>query len=560
MDVASLAFRTDLMVLALGGSEVAHRDRHVVVRTPANPTYFWGNFVLFADPVRPGEIAERLALFAAEHPGAAHVSWGIDTVDGTAGAEDELVEAGFHVGRDTVLTATALRPPARPADAELRPVESGDDWSQALALHIACADPADEHVTEEFLAGWVAAARALCDRGHATWFGAFDDGKLRSSLGIVSDGSRLARFQSVETHPEARRRGQDRFQSGDAQVVVATIAFGMGIDKADVRTVVHLALPGSLEAYYQEIGRAGRDGRPARATLLWNYVDVRTREYLLARDSSPEDSRGGGDPISPAERERKRELDRTKLRRMIAYADSPACLRATLLRYFGERDTRERCDSCGNCLRRSPVSSEDLLLVRKILSGVARGGQRWGKRKIAAMLAGRLEGLPEPLDRLSTTGILASEAPSRIVQWFDAAVGAGLLTATDDSFRTLSLTPLGREVMAGRTTRVDLAPPGPAVRRAPAARRRKAPASAEGTAAPPDLTLLESLRRWRREESASRSVPAYVVLHDRTLAALASARPATLDALSRVPGIGPAKLGAYGRTLVALIAGFPSRP
>jgi ATP-dependent DNA helicase RecQ len=386
----------------------------------------------------------------------------------------------------------------------------------------------------------------------------------RKSAGRAAGALRAAGIEAEAYHAgldEAHRtRIQNSFASGSLKAVCATNAFGMGIDRPDVEAVVHFEIPGSLEAYYQEIGRAGRDGRPARATLLWNYVDVRTREYLLARDSSPEDFRGGGEPISPAERERKRELDRTKLRRMIAYADSPACLRATLLRYFGEQDTRERCDSCGNCLRRSPVSSEDLLLVRKILSGVARGGQRWGKRKIAAMLAGRLEGLPEPLDRLSTTGILASEAPSRIVQWIDAAVGAGLLTATDDSFRTLSLTPLGREVMAGRTTRVDLAPPGPAVRRAPAARRRKAPASAEGTAAPPDLTLLESLRRWRREESASRSVPAYVVLHDRTLAALASARPATLDALSRVPGIGPAKLGAYGRTLVALIAGFPSRP
>ena len=207
MEIASLAFRTDLMVLALGGSEVEHRDGYVVVRTPANPTYFWGNFVLFATAVAPGDVAARLELFAGEFPAAAHVAWGIDTVDGTVGADDELVAAGFHVGRDTVLTASALQRPARPADAELRPVESGDDWSQALALHIACADPADEHVTEEFLAGWVAAARALCDRGHATWFGAFDDGELLSSLGIVSDGSGLARFQSVETHPEARRRG-----------------------------------------------------------------------------------------------------------------------------------------------------------------------------------------------------------------------------------------------------------------------------------------------------------------------------------------------------------------
>lgn len=207
MEIASLAFRTDLMVLALGGSEVERRDGYVVVRTHANPTYFWGNFVLFATPVAPGEVARLLELFAEEFPAAAHVAWGIDTVDGTVGAEDELLAAGFHVSRDTVLTAPRLQGATRPVDADVRPLRGDADWSQSLALHVACADPENPHVTEAFLAGQVAAARVLCDRGHATWFGAFEDRKLRSSLGIVSDGSRLARFQAVETHPDARRRG-----------------------------------------------------------------------------------------------------------------------------------------------------------------------------------------------------------------------------------------------------------------------------------------------------------------------------------------------------------------
>ena len=198
------------MVLSLGGSEVEHRDRHVVVRTSANPTYFWGNFVLFDEPAEPGVLAPRLELFAAEFPDAAHVAWGVDTVDGAAGAEDELVAAGFEVSRDAVLTASALQPLRRPAEAQLRDVETDADWEQALRLRIACADPGNPHVTEGFLAGQVAAARTLCDRGHATWVGAFEDGELLSSLGIVSDGSGLARFQTVETHPEARRRGLAR--------------------------------------------------------------------------------------------------------------------------------------------------------------------------------------------------------------------------------------------------------------------------------------------------------------------------------------------------------------
>ncbi len=207
MDVVSLGFRTDLAVLALGGSEIEHRDRHVVVRTRANPTYWWGNFLLFADPVETDEVAGRLEVFAAEFPDAAHVAWGVDSVDGTVGDEEALVRAGFEVSRDTVLAATALRPPGRATDAELRPLESDDDWRQALALHAACVDPDDGRVTDEFLTAQVAGYRALSEHPGATWYGAFGTEGLLAWLGIVADGSGLARFQSVETHPDARRRG-----------------------------------------------------------------------------------------------------------------------------------------------------------------------------------------------------------------------------------------------------------------------------------------------------------------------------------------------------------------
>jgi GNAT superfamily N-acetyltransferase len=203
MDVRSLGFRTDLMVLSLGGSTLCERGDHLVVRTPSNRTFWWGNFVLFAEPVAPGDVARLLALYAAELPEAAHVAWGIDTTDGTAGAEDELRAAGFHVGRDTVLTATALQPPTRTVAATLRPLEDDDDWRRALDLRLSWTEAG---VTPEFLTAQVAGARALCERGHATWYGAFEDGILRSSLGLVSAGE-LARFQVVETHPEARRRG-----------------------------------------------------------------------------------------------------------------------------------------------------------------------------------------------------------------------------------------------------------------------------------------------------------------------------------------------------------------
>ncbi len=207
MQIDSLGFRTDLMVLALGGSAIEYHDRHVVVRTPSNPTFWWGNFVLFAEPVGVGEVDERLELFASAFPDAGHVAWGIDSVDGTIGAEDELSGAGFELSRDTVLTATALRPPRRAVEAELRPLAGDDDWRQALELRIACFPKDDDHFTEPFLRAHVAASRALCERGVATWFGAFERGSLRAALGVVSDGDGIARFQMVETHPDARRRG-----------------------------------------------------------------------------------------------------------------------------------------------------------------------------------------------------------------------------------------------------------------------------------------------------------------------------------------------------------------
>ena len=211
-----------------------------------------------------------------------------------------------------------------------------------------------------------------------------------------------------------RTRVQERFADGSLPIVCATNAFGMGIDRPDVEAVVHFEIPGSLEAYYQEIGRGGRDGRRADCTLLWNYVDVRTREFLIEQSDES------------ASTEARRALDRKKLERMVAYADSSGCYRATILGYFGERDAPRACGGCGNCERRRALSGEELLRLRKILSGVARGGQRWGRRRIAAMLTGKLEGLagvadgafrprafsPAKARRRSATGSTPRSAPA----------------------------------------------------------------------------------------------------------------------------------------------------
>jgi GNAT superfamily N-acetyltransferase len=209
MRVRSLGFRTDLMLLELGGSTVTAAGDHLVVRTPANPEYWWGNFLLFATPVAAGQVETRLATFAAAFPDAAHVAWGIDGTDGTAyepAAADEVRDAGFEVGRDTVMTATEVRRPGDAAvDADFRRLDSEDDWAQSLDLRTVINE--SERATRTFLEGQVRAARALTDAGHAGWFGAFCDGRLVSTLGIASDGRGLARYQNVETHPSWRRRG-----------------------------------------------------------------------------------------------------------------------------------------------------------------------------------------------------------------------------------------------------------------------------------------------------------------------------------------------------------------
>jgi ATP-dependent DNA helicase RecQ len=382
----------------------------------------------------------------------------------------------------------------------------------------------------------------------------------RAAEALVAAGIDAAAYHAGMAEPD-RTRVQDRFASGSLSVVCATNAFGMGIDRPDVESVVHFEIPGSIEAYYQEIGRGGRDGRRADATLLWNYVDVRTREFLIEQsdDSFPSrDGATGAPPIGDdAEaREAKRSLDRRKLARMIAYADSTACYRATILGYFGDRATSGACGFCGNCARRQTLDPDDVVRLRKILSGVVRGGERWGKRKLVAMLTGDLEGLPEPLTRLSTTGILSGDSAKSVGDWVDAALGGGLLAATDDVYRTLSLTAAGREVMSGREPDVALTRPEPPPPRGKRVRASSKPSAATGTA---DPARIEALREWRRQEAARRAVPAYVVLHDSTLAELAAAKPATLDALAGIRGIGPSKLEAYGPELIAIFAAEKDR-
>jgi ATP-dependent DNA helicase RecQ len=256
-----------------------------------------------------------------------------------------------------------------------------------------------------------------------------------------------------------RMRVQDAFAAGSLPVVCATNAFGMGIDRPDVDAVVHYAIPGSVEAYYQEIGRAGRDGRDATATLLWHYGDVSTRQFLIdspTRDNSAH--RRGQAPLDPEEAARRRALEHARLQRMVEYADATSCLRATILRYFGDPDVRDPCGACGNCCP-GVLDHYERDVVRKILSGIARTGERYGRNRIVAMLLGDTSDLPPALSRLSTTGLLRHESGHGLHGWIDACVTASLVIVSKDQYRTLSLTAEGRAVMRGQTRHLKLSRP-----------------------------------------------------------------------------------------------------
>ena len=368
---------------------------------------------------------------------------------------------------------------------------------------------------------------------------------------LVGAGFSAAAYHAGLSDAE-RTRVQEAFADGSLTVVCATNAFGMGIDRPDLEVVVHKDIPGSLEAYYQEVGRVGRDGRRATATLLWNYADVKTREFLIERRS--EEDSDTAEPLDPHELQRRTELERLKLRRMVSYADSSACLRNTILRYFGDPAAGADCLSCGNCLRRSTLHPDQLLHVRKILSGIARGGERWGRRKVAAMLTGRTDDLPPSLVDLSTTGLLKEHDPRIIEKWIDALEGARAVASSPDLYRTVRLTQLGRDLMAGRTTALELLVPSITVKAGKGKKTKTRAAAGATAAAGPDESLMDALKAWRREEASRRNLPPYVILHDKTIAALSAAKPRSADALLEVNGLGPAKVEKYGDAILTVIA------
>lgn len=330
---------------------------------------------------------------------------------------------------------------------------------------------------------------------------------------------------------EVRSRVQHDFVASEDGIVTATVAFGMGIDKPDVRFVAHAALPKSIESYYQETGRAGRDGDPAEAMMLWGADDFAKARMRLSE--LPEVRVPG---------------ERVRLNALAALVETVECRRALLLHHFGE-DPPARCGNCDNCL--DPAAQVDAtVLAQKLLSAVYRTGQSYGAGHIEAVLTGRSDEriVGRGHDKLSVFGIVAGDEARLIKPLVRTLVAREALETTEHG--GLMLGPGARAMMKGEAPVLIAEPP---VKRT---KREARGGAGAGVANPIGDPLFDALRSVRRELAAEANVPPYVIFHDAVLRAMATEKPATLDAMGTIPGVGAKKLEAWGDAFLAVIRHF----
>jgi ATP-dependent DNA helicase RecQ len=338
-----------------------------------------------------------------------------------------------------------------------------------------------------------------------------------------------------------RARNQDRFINEDGVVMVATVAFGMGIDKPDVRFVAHLDLPKSIEAYYQETGRAGRDGKPATAWMAYGLSDIVQQRRMI-------DESNGAEAF--------KRVSIGKLEALVSLCETATCRRTRLLSYFGEASQSAGCGNCDNCLS-PPKVWNGSVAAQKLLSCAYRTGQRFGAMHLIDVLAGHLTERVRQFghERLSVFGV-GTELNQK--QWRAVTrqlVAQGHLHADSEAFGALKLTETARGVLRGETEVMLREETAGSSRAGSRARRGAeglaATSSGNGNAVVPQL--LGILRAWRSETARKLNMPAYVVLHDATIEGIAASRPTTLSQLRGISGIGDKKLERYGEELIALV-------
>ena len=337
---------------------------------------------------------------------------------------------------------------------------------------------------------------------------------------------------------ETRQVNQDRFQREDGLVMAATVAFGMGVDKPGIRFVVHADLPKSMEGYYQEIGRAGRDGAPAETLTLYGLDDIALRRRQIDESLAPD--------------ERKR-ADHTRLNALLSLAEAPRCRRVTLLAYFGEE--AQPCGNCDLCLR-PPKLFDGTVAAQKALSAILRTGERFGLEHLIAVLRGEAtEKVRERgHDALPTFGVGRDFSARQWRAVFRQMSALGLVWTDASRFGAWRVAEQARAVLTG-TARVEMREDTMEALRA--AEARPAPAALVDEA---DEALLSALKARRRELAEARKVPAYVVFADRTLIDMATQKPQTLDEMTRCHGVGAKKLEQFGAAFLEVLTGAPPEP
>jgi len=336
-----------------------------------------------------------------------------------------------------------------------------------------------------------------------------------------------------------RRRNQDAFVNERVDVVVATVAFGMGIDRSNVRYVVHAGMPNSLEHYQQEAGRAGRDGLEAECLLLWSGADYGLWKSVMERD---------GVPAPGALR---------KLGEMFSFCQDPACRHRALARYFGQEHHAD-CGACDVCLGEVASADGSDIIAENILRGVAELGGRFGATHVADVLTGsateRIRLLKH--DKLASYATLTGSGKHDVRTWIDQLMGQGLVARTDDDYPTLVLTANGARVLRGEMSAGPLSRVAKPVkpRSAEGGRRRGEATASEATeAGHEERDLFEALRTLRRELATERGVPPYLIFSDGSLRDMARLKPASEAAFLQVKGVGEWKREAFGERFLALL-------